>query len=622
MNTCNDAFTQSEELYLELNAGNYSGAEFLEKINDLSILIDGALGKASLYANVHPNTQIREAAEHCDQHFVSLGSEIALSQALYKQVSELDIGAFPALEQRLIKDTLLAFKRSGVALNKKGREKVKELNDQINELGQAFYKNTRDDVRTMTVSLERDLSGLPEDFIQSRLSDDNSSITLTTNYPDYYPVMQYAKADALRKELYTLFRNRGYPENESVLDGILKARYELATLLGYSNYAEYVTETQMIGSANKAQEFIDAISAKALEKADEEYKQLLSELQKDDPDATFVGDWQKTYLSEKLKSRLFSIDSQKVREYFQYNQVKKGIFKLTEDLFGVKIRSLNADTWHDSVEAFEIVEGEKVLGQFFLDMHPRDGKYNHAAAFTIQDGITNRQLPIKALVCNFPSGDKLMEHSQVETFLHEFGHLLHGIFGGDKKWAAFSGIKTERDFVEAPSQLLEQWAWNKESLALFARNRDGELIPDELIQQMNAARKFGDGLFTRHQMFYAAVSLNYYDRDPTNLNTTELLKTLQSKYSNFGYVDDTHFQYSFGHLFGYSAVYYTYMWSLVIADDMFSEFEKHGMMNQEIAKHYRQTILEPGGSKDAADLVEDFLGRKYNFDAFSKRFNQ
>jgi thimet oligopeptidase len=619
--TCKDAYSQSEQIYADLESDESNAKTLLTQMNDLSILIDGALGKASLYANVHPNEQLREAAEHCDQRFVSLSTDISLSQTIYQKVAALNLDDFDALEQRLITDTRLAFTRSGVALDEENRKRVKLLNEEINELGQEFYKNTRDDVRELNVSVNDDLSGLPEDFINSHLNDDKTALTLTTNYPDYFPVMQYANNDELRKSLYKLFRARGYPKNEPVLNAILQKRHELATLLGYEHYAHYVTETQMIESADKAQEFIDAISKTAKSKADEEYQELLSKLQEIDPSATSVGDWQKTYISEKLKQEKFSIDSQKIREYFQYSRVKTGIFQLTEELFNVEIRPWNTEVWHDSVEAFELVQGDVVLGQFYLDMHPRDNKYNHAAAFTIQDGITGRQLPIKALVCNFPSGENLMEHGQVETFLHEFGHLLHGIFAGDQQWSAFSGIKTERDFVEAPSQLLEQWAWNKESLALFAKNMDGEAIPDTLISQMNAARRFGDGLFTRHQMFYAAVSLNYYNRDPSKFETTQLLRELQSEYSNFSYVDDTYFQYSFGHLFGYSAVYYTYMWSLVIADDMFSEFQKQGMMNPELAQHYRKTVLDPGGSKDASELVKDFLGREYNFDAFSKRFN-
>lgn len=211
-----------------------------------------------------------------------------------------------------------------------------------------------------------------------------------------------------------------------------------------------------------------------------------------------------------------------------------------------------------------------------------------------------------------------MEHSQVETFLHEFGHLLHGLFGGDHKWLAQSGIRTEWDFVEAPSQMLEEWVWDADTLKTFAVNAKGETIPDALIEKMRTGRGYGKGLFTRHQMYYAAISLNFYNQNPEGFDPTTALKELKPQYSNFAYVDDTHFYTSFGHLYGYSSIYYTYMWSLVIASDLFSEFEKNGLRDTETANKYRQLILGPGGSKDAAELVRDFLGRDYNFDAFAE----
>jgi len=258
-------------------------------------------------------------------------------------------------------------------------------------------------------------------------------------------------------------------------------------------------------------------------------------------------------------------------------------------------------------------------------MHPRDGKYNHAAQFGVREGVQGVQTPIAALVCNFPGGDGsvgLMEHSQVETFLHEFGHLLHTIFGGHQPRLSLSGINTERDFVEAPSQMLEEWVWDSDTLKTFAEDSSGKVIPDALIEKMRAARDFGRGLWTRHQMFYAALSLNYYNRPPGEVDLDQMMQDLQAEYSPFPYVQDTHFYTSFGHLDGYSAIYYTYMWSLVIATDMFSEFEKEGLRNPEVAQRYREHVLAPGGSKDAAELVADFLGRPYSFAAFENLLNE
>lgn len=616
---CQTNYKQVETLFANAEAGKFSGYELLQQLNEIDRLTNISLGRASLYANVHPDAEYRESAEQCDQNFVSLLSGIGLSQELFKHVKAIDLNSLTGVDKRYAEELLRDFSRSGVNLDEVKRKKVKKLNEEINDLGNTFYKNSREDVREMHVTPEQ-LEGLPEDFIKERLDTDTNLVKITTNYPDYFPIMQYAINDDVRFDLYKLFRSRGNPSNKQVLKDLLLKRDELAGTLGYDNYAAYATEVQMIGNEKAAQDFIDSITEIATPLAQKEYNELLQELKKYQPEATEVGDWQKTFIQEKIKKEKYSVDSQAVRQYFPYTYVKQGIFSLVNSLFDVEIRPWQTDVWHESVEAFEIVENGEVLGRFFLDMHPRENKYKHAAAFTIQDGMKDTQLPIKALVCNFPSGNELMEHNQVETFLHEFGHLLHGIFGGHPKWIAHAGTSTERDFVEAPSQMLEEWVWDETSIKLLSRNSKGESIPDDLIEKMNASRNFGKGIFTTQQMFYAAISLNYYSRSPQSFDDTELLIDLQNKYSNFAYVKDTAFQYAFGHLVGYSAVYYGYMWSLVISDDMFSEFEKHGMMNKEVAARYRKHILEPGGSKDAVTMVEEFLGRPYTFDAFSKKF--
>jgi thimet oligopeptidase len=231
-------------------------------------------------------------------------------------------------------------------------------------------------------------------------------------------------------------------------------------------------------------------------------------------------------------------------------------------MFGVTIRPWAAEAWHPAVRTYEIVDKGEVIGRFYLDMHPREGKYKHAAQFGIQAGIKGVQVPMAALICNFPGGEdpnELMEHDDVETFLHEFGHLLHTMFGGHHNRVVFSGIETEWDFVEAPSQMLEEWVWDAETLASFARNQKGEVIPVALVKKMRAGRYFGRGLWTKHQLFYAATSLNLYNKDPKTINLDQLTAQIQSKYSPFGYVDGTHFYASFGHLNGYSAIYYTYI---------------------------------------------------------------
>jgi thimet oligopeptidase len=623
LENCKADYIKIEEQITEfsLRKQRYQTPILLNKMNGIYLLLENQMGYASLYANVHPNPAMRSAAELCEQNFVNLITEISLSRPLYNHVVKININSLDELDKRLVTRTLNDFKRSGVDKSEKVRERIRILNNEITQIGQVFDKNIREGSRKLVLNSVTDLKGLPKDYIDAHKPDAEGKITLTTAYPDYYPFMQYAENDELRKQFYIVFRQQGYPENKAVLQQLLEKRFELANLLGYANYADYITQDKMIKTPSNAQDFIDKVSGLATLRAQAEYNQLLARLQKINPTATQVTDWQKLYLEDLVKKESYQVNAQEVRQYFQYANVRKGIFDLTEALFGVTIRPWKTDVWHPSVESYEMLDGDKIIGRFHLDMHPREGKYKHAAHIGFRSGLNGVQLPEAALVCNFPGGDGglgLMEHSEVETFLHEFGHLLHSIFAGtNQRWLYFSGIKTEWDFVEAPSQMLEEWVWDADTLATFARNAKGQIIPPALVKKMQTARRFGKGSWTKHQLFYAALSLNLYKQNPTTLDIDKMMKDIQSQYSPYGYVDDTYFYASFGHLNGYSAIYYTYMWSLVIAADMHSEFVKHGLRNTDVAMRYRKKVLEPGGTQDAADLVQDFLERPYSFDAFA-----
>ncbi len=593
----------------------------LNKLNNMDLMLDLQLSRAGLYSNVHPNKEVRSAAEVCEQRFVEVSTDIGLSRTIYDQLQHVDSTKLSLTDKRYLEHLLRDYRRSGVDKDQATRDKIKKLSEEINLIGQEFEKNYREGGKKIELSSVQELKGLPADYIERHKPNADGKIIITTDAPDYMPVMQYAKSDALRERLYRTYRDMAYPANKRVLENLMAKRYELAQILGYPDYATYVTEDKMIKSPKNAQEFIDKVSALATPLAQQEYQVLLNRLKKINPKATRVDDWKKMYLQELIKKEKYQVDAQKIRQYFPFAKVQQGIFDLTQTMFGVTIRPWQTETWHSSVKAFEILDKNQVIGRFYLDMHPREGKYKHAAQFGIQSGIKGVQLPIAALVCNFPGGEnpnELMEHSDVETYLHEFGHLLHTMFSGEHERVAFSGTRTEWDFVEAPSQMLEEWVWDAETLASFARNQKGEVIPKTLVKKMRASRDFGRGLWTKHQLFYAATSLNVYNKNPTEIDLDKLTAKIQATYSPFGYVDGTHFYASFGHLNGYSAIYYTYMWSLVIASDMFSEFEKQGLRNPDIAQRYRRMVLAPGGSKDAADLVQEFLGRPFSFDAFTK----
>lgn len=623
---CSEQLTIAKQQFAALQdqPQPYTIETMLRPLDDLYISINNQLGISYLLNHVHPDEDLQNAADQCVQDFSRLLTDMGLSTELFKRLQAVDVTEADSQTQRFHQHLMRDFRRAGVNQDEATRKHIRALNESITELGQQFSKNIRSDVGVLTLEDSSALDGLPEDYIAQHPVQDGV-ITITTDYPDLFPFLRYSKDDAARKALYQKYLIRAYPSNHKVLKELINKRHELAIALGYANFASYATEVMMVEDPTTVANFIDRINDLAAERATQDYQQLFQALQNDYPAATQVNSWQKAYAEERVKQQQYQIDTKAVREYFQYANVKQGIFTLVEDLFDITIQPWDTPTWHDTVEAYELRENGQVIGRFYLDMHPRPLKYKHAAQFDINSGVTGKQLPVAALVCNFPGGDDpnaLMEHRQVETFLHEFGHLLHHIFAGQQQWSSFSGVATERDFVEAPSQMLEEWIWDYQTLQQFAINQQGEVIPEALVEKMRSARDFGRGVFIRNQMFYAALSLNYYLTDPTELDLDEQLKQLQNQYSPFPYMEDTYFYASFGHLYGYSAAYYTYMWSEVIAADILKQFKQQGMRNKALAQKYRQTVLAPGGSKDAAQLVEDFLGRPFNFDAFINNLNR
>ena len=608
---------------LETRGKPYSVATVLEPLNRIERQIADGANFAGLMENVHPDNSVREHGATCTTAYADIATRLSLSHGIYEAVANTDVSTAPADTQRYHFRTLQGFKLSGVDKDEQIRAQIRNINDQLTQLGQQFDRNILEDVRYIEVTPEQ-LEGMPADFIAAKKIEDNGKIRISTRYVDSIPVYTYAHSDEVRRLLRQEDRSRGYPQNEKVLKSMLELRHQLANLLGFDNYADLITNDKMIGSANNALEFIKRIDAMAKPAARQDTGELLARLKTIDPEATQVERWQTIYLEEMIRREKYEVNAHELRQYFPYNRVRDGIFSLVEHLFDVSIRPWQTETWHPAVESYEMYQGDQLIGRFYMDMHPRDGKYQHAAAFINQVGIAGEQLPVSTLVCNFAGGTnpaEPLEFSEVRTFLHEFGHLLHSLFGGHQNWALLSGIATEWDFVEAPSQMLEEWIYDKDTLQSFAINADGEAIPGELVDKLRAARQFGEGANTAVQMFYSALSLEYHRLNPNSFNLVDKMLELEATYSPFPHQDNTYFFANLGHLNGYSAIYYTYMWSKVIAVDLFSEFEKQGLRDKNTARRYRDTILAPGGAKPAAELVAEFLGRPYSFDAFSKRLD-
>ncbi|HUX43527.1 MAG TPA: M3 family metallopeptidase, partial [Terracidiphilus sp.] len=334
-------------------------------------------------------------------------------------------------------------------------------------------------------------------------------------------------------------------------------------------------------------------------------------------------------------------DSQSVRPYFPYAPVEVGVLETAARLFGVEFRRSDAAGWDPAVRVFEVLEGGERVGRFYLDMHPREGMDKWFSAAPVVTGVRGRYLPEAALICNFPGGEDgdsglppqrqgpvagdpgLMQYSDVVTFFHEFGHLMHAILGGRTEWAGVSGFATEGDFIEVPSQMLEEFFRDEKLLQAFAKHyQTGEVLPAETIKKMKKAGAFGRADWVRSQLYYTTLSLDVHDRDPEGMDLDAVTKELYESLQPWTWVDGNRMYASFGHLTGYSSNYYTYAFDKVIALDFFAQFDGGDLLGCEAGKRYRKTVLEQGGSKPGRELVRDFLGRDEEFSAFSEWLNE
>ncbi|MCC2033660.1 M3 family metallopeptidase [Microbacterium allomyrinae] len=582
----------------------------LELWNDADIALRGALSEAYVVSEAHSDAAVREIAEGQVQRIESLSAARLLDRELWDAFAESSTEGLDADQARLLAHLLRDFRRGGVQLADADRERVRELADRDTELSLTFSRNVRDGRREVTVPAAG-LAGLPQDFIDAHPVDEHGDVTLSTDYPDLMPVREYAKDRATRVAIIAAYNDMAWPDNEPVLAELLAVRAERAALLGYEDWADYETETRMIGSGAEIRAFLARLDEASAPAAEAEYPLLLERLRRDVPDAESVTIADFWHVLSTLKSEEYDVDAQLVRSYFPFERVVSGVLDVTGRLLDVGYEPVDVPTWHADVRSYDVVRDGARIGRIHLDLHPRDGKFSHAACFPLAPGVTGRVMPEAALLCNFSRG--LLEHDEVVTFFHEFGHLVHDILGGAQRFASFSGVATEWDFVEAPSQLLEEWAWDADVLASFTANAEGEPIPADLVARMRTADAFGRALEVRRQLGHANVSYHLHVDRPADLQAeTERLYATSSPVQP---LPGLHPYAGFGHLTGYGACYYTYQWSLVIARDLLTGFS-NGLMDPQAASRYRTEVLERGGSRDATELVEAFLGRPTAFAAY------
>lgn len=615
------ALGKSVQALLEARRGPSTASGDLSIYDALTNELSSIGSEMNVISSANPDKAIRDAADSCQQKTSDALTAISLSRPIYDRISAIRSASLDKTtadyQKRLVRD----FKLAGVDKDQATRAKVTELQSQITKAGVEFDRNIAEDKSEITLKSADDLEGLPQDYIASHKPGADGLIHISTSYPDAFPLLKFAKKEDVRKAMFVAFSNRAYPSNGPVLKELLQKRQTLAQTLGYPDYASLVTADKMIGSPEHAMAFLKEVS-EAAEPASERDLALLLAAQKEfAPDEARLEPWNRSYVTNIVTKSKFDVDQAEVRKYFTYANARDGIFGLIHDLFGAEIRPWNARMWDKSVETYSLYNRGKLVGHFFLDMHPRPGKYSHAATFFVRRGLASGQLPIGGLICNFPA-EGPMEHSDVTTFLHEFGHLIHFLYSGHQRYSGEAMDSLQWDFIESPSQLLEEWTWDYDTLSRFAKDKNGNTIPKSLVAKMNAARHFGEALGWKRQIGYAVSSLAYHTKAGADDDLDTTWVDSYDQYADDFTVPGTHDWAAFGHLNGYSAIYYTYVWSKAIALDLASRFKAAGMRDRATALAYRKSVLDPGGSVTANQLIRGFLGRDMTTAAFEKELTQ
>jgi thimet oligopeptidase len=576
-----------------------------------------------LMHSVYPDKPVRDTAQELLQKISQAGVELSLNRDVYQALDKIDASQADAATKHYLDRTLLQYRLAGVDKDDATRARIRELQDQATMAALNFGRNVQEGGNTVTIEDATELNGLPPDFLASHPPGEDGKITLTTDFPDYLPVMTFARSADLRRRMFIAYNTRAYPANRQLLLDLLKIRQEIANILGFAHWADLATADQMMESAANMQAFLDDLDRASKSGAEKEYAMILEFARTQEPKLDKIDAASRAYWVEQYRRSAFDFDSQSVRPYFPYTRVEPGVLATAEKLFQVSFRRIgNPDVWHPSVSAWEVWDGTELAGRFYLDMHPREGKDKWFSAHPLIPGIRDRQLPEAALICNFPEPKEgnpgLMQYSDVVTFFHEFGHLMHALLGGRQAWAGISGIATEGDFVEVPSQMLEEFFRDPRLLASFAHHYEsGEPIPAELVLRMNRAGAFGRADWVRSQLFYTTYSLETHRLDPATLDPDALFRKLYERFLPYEWIEGNRMYASFTHLVGYSSNYYTYLYDKVIALDFFAQFAPNALLDSPAAMRYRKTVLEPGGSMPGKEIVQRFLGRSQSSDAFT-----
>jgi thimet oligopeptidase len=637
----NNAIAKANKALDQIGSQDQKKANFKSTVvalDDLTYEAGLAANRATIIKETNTNPELRAAAENAVKAFQGWAVGIDYREDVYKAIKAF-AETHPKLsgeDEKLLNETLRDYRRAGLDLPTDQRNEVEQLRKELSKLGTDFDTNIVK-ANAPVIFTKADLDGLPESFFASpgiRTGDDAYTVMANVTW-QFNTVQENAKSEATRKQLYVIRETLAKEANVPVLNEMLALRNKIALRLGYKSWDDFQTEVKMAKNGAKAEKYIGDLVAGIQPKFKSEVEELqkLKAAETNDPNAKIeVWDWR--YYANQRDKQKYAVDKEALRAYFPFQKVLDGMFNIYQSIFGLKFEKITAPyKWIDDLQLYMVTDAStgEPLGMFYLDMFPREGKFNHFAQFDIISGKLlpdgKYQRPTVALLCNFspPTAEKpsLMTHQEVETLFHEFGHALHSIVTR-AKYGRFAGTHVPGDFVEAPSQMLQNWVWDKKVLDTFAADyrNPSKKIPAEIIKKMNDAKLANAGILYRRQFAFASLDLALHNQhaEDTPYDSVAISNRVLEKV--FLPIDpSTTFVSYFGHLNGYDAGYYGYAWADAIAADMATVFEKakDGYLDKEAGMKLRREIYEPGDSRDVTDSIEKFLGRKQSIQPFLKK---
>ena len=590
------------------------------------------------------NEEIQKIAQEVSPLLSEFGNDITLNETLFKRIKTVydqkDDLQLSAEQYTLLDKRYKSFSRNGANLSGDKKKRLREIDAESSKLKLQFGENILAETNKFELHLtnENDLDGLPEGekeaAAQRAQTKEKEGWLITLDYPSYIPFMKYAKNRELRKEISMAFGSKGFHgdelDNKKNVLKIARLRHERAELLGYKTHAHFVLEERMAETPEKVRSFLNELLEKAKPAAEREFNQLAAFAKKLDG-IEQLQKWDSSYYSEKLKQKLFDLDDEQLKPYFKLENVIDGVFQVAEKLFDLHFEEVaDIDTYHKEVKTYRVFDADKnFISLFYADFHPRAGKRGGAwmTSFKSQwkkDGENVR--PHISNVCNFTPSTKskpsLLTFNEVTTLFHEFGHGLHGMLA-NTTYPSLSGTSVYWDFVELPSQVMENWCYEKEALELFAKHYEtGEVIPMELVRKIKESATFQEGMQTLRQLSFGLLDMSWHGADPTDIIDVKAHETIAFEGTTL-YPDtpETCMSTAFAHIFqgGYSSGYYSYKWAEVLDADAFAYFKEKGIFNREVATKFKEHVLSKGGTESPMVLYKRFRGAEPKVEALLER---